>query len=202
MSKAKEVLLFLTDQWADWEASHAIVGISFCEQYVVKTIGIDKQPKVSIGGIRAEIDYSIEDYQNIDNLAMIILTGSFSWEETCNDVIADFLRKINKKDIPIAAICGATIFLAKHGFLNNIKHTGDELEYFEEMLENEDDYKGHEHFSVKQVINDGGFITANETAALEFAREIFLTLKTDTDEEINSWYEKQKHGLHNNDALN
>ena len=190
---AKEVLLFLTDHWADWEASHAIVGISFAEQYVVKTISIDKQPKVSIGGMRAEIDYSIEDYHNFDNLAMIILTGSFSWGENRYDEIANFIRKAG--GIPIAAICGATIFLAKHGFLNNIKHTGDELEYFEEMLENEEGYKGQEHFSVKQVINDGGFITANETAALEFAREIFLTLKTDANEEINSWYDKHKNGL-------
>lgn len=192
---AKEVLLFLTDHWADWEASHAVVGISFAEQYVVKTMGVDKEPKVSIGGMRAEIDYAIEDYQNLDNLAMVILTGSFSWGENRYDEIADFVKKANAGGVPIAAICGATIFLAKHGFLNHIKHTGDELEYFEEMLEGEKDYTGQEHLSVAQVINDGGFITANETAALEFAREIFRTLKTDTEEEINAWYEKHKHGL-------
>ena len=195
MSKVKEILLFLTDQWADWEASHAIAGISFAEQYIVKTIGIDKQSKISIGGLRAEIDYSIEEYKNFDSLAMIILTGSFSWGENRYDEIADFVRKANESGVPIAAICGATIFLAKHGFLNSIKHTGDELEFFEEMLKNEEGYKGQEHFSVAQVINDGGFITANETAALEFAREIFRTLKTYTDEEINSWYEKYKSGL-------
>jgi len=68
----------LTDYWADWDASHAIVGIRFAEQYTAKTISIDKQPKVSIGGMSAEIDYAIEDYQDFDNLAMIILTGSFS----------------------------------------------------------------------------------------------------------------------------
>lgn len=191
----KEVLLFLTDHWADWEASHAIVGISFAEQYVVKTIGINKQPKVSIGGMRAEVDYSIEDYQHFDNLAMIILTGSFSWGENRYDEIANFVKRAIKNDVPIAAICGATIFLAKHGFLNNIKHTGDELEYFEKMLQNEEGYTGHEHFSVSQVVNDGGFITANETAALEFAREIFKTLNTDTDEEISSWYDRHKQGL-------
>jgi len=195
MPKAKEVLLLLTEHWADWEAGYAIAGISFAEQYDIKTISIDKQPKASIGGIRAEIDYSIEEYQGFDNLAMIILAGSFSWGENRYDEIADFVRKANKHGVPIAAICGATIFLAKHGFLNAVKHTGDELEYFEEMLENEDGYKGQEHFSVAQVVNDGGFITANETAALEFAREIFHTLKTDTDEEINLWYEKHKNGL-------
>ena len=195
MPQIKEVLLFLTDQWADWEASHAIVGISFAEQYVVKTIGINKQPKASIGGMKAEIDYSIEEYQNFDNLAMIILTGSFSCGENRYNEIADFVRKANKSSVPIAAICGATIFLAKHGFLNNVKHTGDELEYFEEMLGGEEEYKGHKYFSVTQVVNDSGFITANETAALEFAREIFRMLNTDTDEKINLWYEKHKYGL-------
>jgi len=191
----KEVLLLLTDHWADWEACHAIVGISFSELYVVKTISTDKNPKVSIGGLRTEVDYSIEDYKNFDNLAMVILTGGFSWGEHRYDEIAYFVRKANEQNVPIAAICGATIFLAKHGFLDKIKHTGDDAEYFQEMLENEEGYKGHEHFSVAQVINDGGFITANETASLEFAREIFRVLKTDTDEEINSWYEKHKRGL-------
>jgi len=191
----KEVLLFLTDHWADWEASHAIAGISFAEQYVVKTMAVDKQPKVSIGGMRAEIDYAMDDYQNFDNLAMIILTGSFSWGENSYDEIAAFVRKANRHSIPIAAICGATIFLAKHGFLNHIKHTGDELDYFNEMLEDEEGYTGQAHFSVAQVINDGGFITANETAGLEFAREIFNVLKTHTLEEMNAWYEKQKHGM-------
>ena len=191
----REVLLLLTDHWADWEASHAIVGVNNTDNYTVKTIAIDKQPKISIGGIRAEIDYTIDEYQRLDNLAMVILTGSFSWGENSYNEIADFVKKANDIGIPIAAICGATIFLGKHGFLDNIKHTGDDLEYFQEMLEDEEGYKGQGNFIAKQAVNDGGFITANETAALEFAREIFRVLKTDTDEEINGWYEAHKHGM-------
>jgi len=49
--KKKEVLLVLTERWADWEASYAIAGINSTQQYVVKTIAIDKYPKVSIGGL-------------------------------------------------------------------------------------------------------------------------------------------------------
>jgi len=194
--REKEVLLLLTDHWADWEAGHAIAGISFAEEYIVKTIAIDTKPKVSIAGVGAVIDYAIADYQDFDNLAMIILTGSFSWADNSYDEIADFVRQARKHNVPVAAICGATIFLAKHGFLNNIKHTGDEKEYFDEMLENEDGYKGQEYFSVSQVVNDGGFITANETASLEFAREIFRALQTDTEEGINEWYNRQKNGLY------
>lgn len=185
----KEVLLFLTDQWADWEASHAIAGINAAPQYVVKTIAIDKQPKVSIGGLRAEIDYEIDEYENFDNLAMVILTGSFSWGESRHDKVAEFVKKVIDLRTPIAAICGATIFLGKHGFLNDIKHTGDIWEYFQENLENEKGYTGAKHFVSAQLVNDNGIITANETASIDFAREIFRTLSVYPSEEIDVWYD-------------
>jgi len=189
--KEKEVLFLLTDNWADWEACHAMAEISFTDEYVTKTIGINKQPKASIGGIRAEIDYAIAEYQNLDNLAMLVLVGSFSWRKNRYDEIAGLVKKASEAGIPVAAICGATVFLARHGFLNSVKHTSNG----KERLQDEEAYTGLAHFVSAQAISDGGFITANETAALEFTREILRTLETDTDEEINQWYERHKHGL-------
>ena len=186
----KEVLVVLTDRWADWEAAYATWGINSKEQYTVKTIAVDNQPKVSIGGFRTEIDYSINDYQGFESLAMIILAGSFSWQEGRHDEIADFVRKARSFDIPVAAICGATIFLGKHGFLDNVKHTGDDLEYFQK----ERGYNGQEHHISAQVAVDKGFITANETAAVDFACEIFRILQIYTEEEIKSQYDYFKNG--------
>lgn len=191
----KDVLLLLTDRWADWEASYAIAGINSVEQYTVKTIAIDLRSKVSIGGLYTKIDYSIEDYKNFDNLAMLILPGGFSWGENPYNEIADFVEKVKNLEVPIAAICGATIFLGKHGFLDDIKHTGDEFEYFQKALSNEKGYKGREHFVTEQVVIDKGFITANETAAIDFAYEIFCTLRIDTNEELDLWRNKFKYGL-------
>lgn len=45
-----------------------------------------------------------------------------------------------------------------------------------------------------QVVADGGFITANETAAVEFAYEIFKLLKVDSDEEMGQWFDNFKYG--------
>jgi len=194
----KEVLFLLTEHWADWYMGQAMAQISFADDYTSKTIAIDKQSKTSIGGLRAEIDYSTGEYQNFDNLAMIVLVGGGSWRNNRYDEIADFVRKVHKNDIPVAAICGATVFLAKHGFLNNVKHTSNGLDFFKERLKDEKAYSGWEHFTIAQVVNDGGFITANETAALEFAREIMLFLaegEADFAEFINSWYEKHKRGI-------
>lgn len=193
--QAKEVLLLLTDRWADWEASYAIAEINSTEKYSVKTLSVDMSPKISIGGLRAEIDYTIDDYRNFNDLAMLILPGGFSWGEHKYQVIADFVKNVHELGIPVAAICGATIFLARHGFLDCIKHTGDEPDYFMEKLHHEENYKGQKNFISSQLVTDGGFITANETAALEFAREIFRVLKIDTQDEIDSWYDKFKHGM-------
>jgi len=185
-----EILLFLTDRWCDWEASYAVAVANSFSEYNVKTIGIDTADKVSMGGIKSKIDFGINDYRNFDNLAMLIIPGGLSWEENDYDEIAQFVTTVRKLEIPVAAICGATYFLCKHGFLNNIKHTGDSLELFQSV----EGYEGEKFYTQAQVVYDKGFITANETAAVEFAYEIFKILKVDSDEEINQWFDNFKNG--------
>ncbi|HHV08974.1 MAG TPA: glutamine amidotransferase [Clostridiales bacterium] len=187
----KEVLLILTDRWADWEAAYAVAEINSVPTYAVKTIATDRAAKVSIGGIRAEIDYTIDSYHNFDNLAMTILPGGFAWQEARHDEIAAFIKKTRDFQVPVAAICGATIFLGKHGFLNEIKHTGDDLELFQK----EHGYDGQGSYMSAQIVVENGFITANETAAVDFAHAIFHILEIDTNKEIDLWYDKFKYGM-------
>jgi putative intracellular protease/amidase len=190
MLNKNEVLVLLTEQWCDWEAGYALAVTNSFSDYVVKTISTDTIPKVSMGGIKAEVDYCIGDYQNFDKLAMIILPGGLSWEKNAYDEIAEFIQRIVELEISVAAICGATLFLCKHGFLDRIKHTGDSLEQFLSQQA----YNGQSNYVNAQVIVDGGFITANETAAVEFAYNIFKILKVDCDEEIEQWYDNFKNG--------
>lgn len=189
MSK-NEILLFLTDRWCDWEASYAVAVTNSFSEYNVKTIGIDTEDKISMGGIKSKVDFNIKDYSNFDNLAMLIIPGGLSWEENAYDEIAQFVTAVRKLDIPVAAICGATYFLCRHGFLNNIKHTGDSLELFQGV----EGYKGEALYTQAQLVYDKGFITANETAAVEFAYEIFKILKVDSEEEINKWFDNFQNG--------
>jgi putative intracellular protease/amidase len=185
-----EVLLLLTDRWCDWEASYAVAVINSFSDYSVKTIGISTTNLVSMGGIKATVDYSINSYDLFDQVAILIIPGGLSWEENDYDEIAQFVSKVRNHDIPVAAICGATYFLCKQGFLNNIKHTGDSLELFQGVK----GYRGEEFYIPAQVISDGGFITANETAAVEFAYEIFKILKVDSDEEMKIWFDNFQNG--------
>lgn len=185
-----EVLLLLTDRWCDWEASYAVAVINSFSDYRVKTIGINTTGLVSMGGIKAAVDYSINSYDHFDQVAMLIIPGGLSWEENNYDEIAQFVRKARNYNIPVAAICGATYFLCKQGFLNNIKHTGDSLKLFQCVK----GYRGEGFYIPAQVVSDGGFITANETAAVEFAYEIFKILKVDTEEEMKTWFDNFQNG--------
>ncbi len=143
-----------------------------------------------MGGIKAAVDYSINSYDHFDQVAMLIIPGGLSWEENDYNEIAQFVRKARNYNIPVAAICGATYFLCKQGFLNNIKQTGDSLELFQGVKE----YQGEDFYIPAQVVSDGGFITANETAAVEFAYEIFKILKVDTEEEMETWFDNFQNG--------
>lgn len=186
----KEILLLLTDCWCDWEASYITAVANSFYDYSVKTIAIDNIPKASMGNIKAAVDYTIDEYQNFNRLAMLILPGGLSWEENAYDEIAAFVQTVSDHKIPVAAICGATYFLCKQGFLNHIKHTGDSLELFQGV----EGYQGERLYIKAQVVVDGGFITANETAAVEFAYEIFKILKIDTEEELDEWYDNFQNG--------
>lgn len=99
-------------------------------------------------------------------------------------------KKVREHRIPIAAICGATYFLCRQVFLNQVKHTGDSLELFKSVTS----YQGEQFYIPAQVVYDQGILTANETAAVELAYEIFKILKVDTEEEIEQWFDHFQNG--------
>lgn len=47
----------------------------------------------------------------------------------------------------------------------------------------------------RQVVSDRRIVTANGSAALEFAKELLLLLENDTPERIEMYYQFNKHGF-------
>ena len=88
-----------------------------------------------------------------------------------NDAVLPLVNYAVQNKIPVAAACN---FMADNGFLDNIRHTGNTLKFMKEQAPN---YKGEKLFCKQQAICDNNIITANSSAALEFACEIFKLLK-------------------------
>jgi len=177
--KKKTCYLFIFDGFADWGAAYASIGIAGSEGYQLKTIAIEMTKKQSMGGLAIipDFDFIPEiDLVDItpDNTALLILPGGNAWEEKKNDPIESLVRHCVVFNIPVAAICGATIFLADLGLLNEKDHTSNDLLYLQAFAP---DYGGKDFYRNKPSVRSKNIITANGAAAVEFAKDIFETLE-------------------------
>jgi len=94
---------------SDWEPGLAVAEINKSQDYSVKTVGFNEDTIVTMGGISIIPDCTIDEI-NYNNAAIIILPGGGMWE---NDPVMDMVHvveKFIKKNIPVAAICGTTVF--------------------------------------------------------------------------------------------
>lgn len=124
------MLVFITDGFADWKASYVTAELNKLEtEFEVQTIAIDKNPKVSMGGLTVLSDYSLQDFSFNLEFAMLIVPGSTGWGEEKNHQAKKFVSFCLENNISVAAICDATTFLGNYRFLDHHKHTGNSLPY-------------------------------------------------------------------------
>lgn len=189
----KNVLVFIIDGFADWEASYVTAELNKPGTgFQVQTIAIDKNPKKSMGGLTVLPDYSLLDFPFDLEITMLIIPGGTGWKEEKNQQAKKLVEFCFTEDIPVAAICDATTFLGNHGFLEQYNHTGNSLAYLKEAAPN---YKGDEKYIDQQSVSDGSLITANGTGALEFSRDILCKLAVLEKKELKEWYDLFKKGF-------
>ena len=82
----KEILVFIFNGYADWEPAYVCAELNSSDtDYIVRTISLDKNPKVSMGGFHVLPDYSIADYPV--NFSLLILAGGKAWAEQKNPLL-------------------------------------------------------------------------------------------------------------------
>ena len=70
----KQILVFIFDGYADWEPAYVCAQLNAPGTgYAVKTIGLDRAPKVSMGGFRVTPDFTVADYPR--DAGLLLLTG-------------------------------------------------------------------------------------------------------------------------------
>ena len=188
------VYLFVFDSMADWEASFAIAGINnprFQQnpgRYRVLTVGLTREPITTMGGLRILPDLSLSEIEP-DQAAMLILPGGDAWESGSNGAAIDLARVFFIEGVPIAAICAATLALARAGMLDDFHHTSNSRDYLAAT-----GYRGIKFYCDVPAITDENVITASGIAPLEFAREIFNALDLYSGPALDAWYALFKFG--------
>ena len=187
----RKVHLFLFDGFSDWEPSYVIPEINMSEELQCETFALSDSPVKSQGGLTVVPDKSINAV-DVENSAMLILPGGDKWEKRGMREIMPLIFEYKKRELPIAAICGATVFLADIGLLDTVKHTSNGLFYLKMFAPN---YKGERNYEDQLAVTYENFITANGTAPIEFAREIFITLGIYDNLKLENWYQLYKNGI-------
>lgn len=184
----RDVYLFVFDGLADWEIGYATAGINNRhfqlrpERYDLRTIAYRSSPVTTMGGVRIMPDLTIDSIYP-DTAAMLILPGGNAWEQGGNKRSLELARTFVNAGVPVAAICGATLGLARAGLLDTIRHTSNSADYLAQT-----GYTGGDFYVDEPAVTDSNIITAPGTAPVDFAKHIFARLDLCRPEVLEAWY--------------
>jgi putative intracellular protease/amidase len=195
---SNEILYILLPDYAAHESvylSQAIASDEFAlkknPKYLNKIVAPTLDPVKSIGGFHTLPDYSFETIP--DDYAALVMIGGFGWATPIADMVIPIIKNSMERGRIIGAICNAASFMAKLGFLNAVKHTGNGLEQLK--LWGGSNYTNPNGYIHAQAVCDRNIVTANGSATLEFAKELLLLLENDTPERIDMYYQFNKQGF-------
>ena len=192
--RQQAVHLFVFDSMADWEPALAVAAINNPQfqqapgRFRVVTVGLNREPVTTMGGLRVLPDTTLAEISPVAS-SMLILPGGEIWETGANRAAIATARSFVATGVPVAAICAATLALARAGLLDNRRHTGNDRESLAVS-----GYHGRTHYVDAPAVTDKNVITASGLAPVDFAREIIRALHLYNDDALEAWYALFKHG--------
>ena len=169
----KTAILFLVDEYADWEGAYLSSILNTSKEWEVKTASTQKKV-TSIGGFKTTVDYLIDELP--EKIDTFILIGGNNWQIS-NETLLEKVTTFLNSDLVVGAICGAVDYLAKNGLLTPYKHTGNALFFWQEY----EKYTTPENFQEVQCVSDKNLVTANGTAAIDFTEALLEKLDFETE---------------------
>ncbi|HET9703489.1 MAG TPA: type 1 glutamine amidotransferase family protein [Vicinamibacterales bacterium] len=180
----KAVYLLVVEGFADWEPAHAVAELRRQGQFRVETVGLTSAPVRSMGGLTVVPSTTVGEVVPSD-VAVFILPGGDRWETApIEPALAQLLERLDADQVPIAAICGATVAITKLGLLRGRRHTSNGLAYLQSQVPG---YCEAAQYVDAPAVRDQRLITASGLADVEFARELFEELEVMTPADRALW---------------
>jgi putative intracellular protease/amidase len=185
--RTKNVHLLVLDTLADWEPGLAIAHINqpapgLPSRYRVRSVGLNSEPVLTKGGHRILPELTVGELSASDS-ALLILPGADIWAEQRTDPALEKALAFVKAGVPVAAICGGTLGLARAGLLDARRHTSNAPQFLAST-----GYAGASHYVNEPVVEDDGVITAPATASLDFAKRLLEKLEVYSAPALDAWY--------------
>jgi putative intracellular protease/amidase len=186
--KAKAYLLVF-DGLADWEPAHALCEINKSQKFDVVTAGFSGEPITTMGGLKLTPEVTLRGV-NPGDTGIFIMPGGDMWQRTSYPNLINLLHRLRDEEVPIAAICAATLEIARAGLTHNTRHTSNGKKYVKAMVPN---YRDEDFYVNELAVTDKSLITASGLGSVEFGREVIKLLGIHG--EADTWFRMFKTGI-------
>lgn len=193
--KTKKVYLYVFNTMSDWEVGYLTAELNTGRYFKkglaplkVITVGFDKNPITTMGGLKILPEISMNECE-FESEDALILPGGESWTSSIHEPVLEKVKEALIQGTVVAAICGATVGLAKKGLLDSRNHTSNNLEYLKMVIPN---YSGEKYYKMEAAVDDENLVTASGTAPLEFTIQVLKVLDVFKPEALHSWLKLYK----------
>lgn len=182
--------LYVLDTMADWEVAFLLAELVSGRYFrkgapkarVIK-VGRTLAPVVSMGGMAMLPETTTGEARLADD-DLLILPGADSWLGDDHEEMLLLAKGRIAAGLPVAAICGATMGLAKVGALDSVGHTSNDLGFLKATCPR---YAGEAYYRDEPAVADGNLVTASGVGAIEFAYEAMRLSGAYKDSTLEAW---------------
>jgi len=185
------VYLYLLNTLADWEIGYLTAELFSKRYFADKSMACELvkvadtlDPITTMGGMMLTPDQRLDSMQFKEG-DLLVLPGGDLWMAPETDAVLARAKDLIDKGFNVAAICGATMGLARVGALDAKNHTSNDLGYLKIVCPT---YMGEANYIDEPAVSDGNLVTATGLAPLEFAHEVLKLLKVFKPETLDAWY--------------
>ena len=185
-----KLYLYVLDTLADWEIGYLTAELHsrrfFADRDLVVPIvkvGASLDEITTMGGMAIRPDLALDQLELEDD-DLLLLPGADTWFEPANRGILLVAKERIARDLPVAAICGATFGLASVGALDAKRHTSNDPGYLKAVAK---DYAGQALYLDLPAVSDRKLVTASGLSALDFTYEVVKVLGVFRPETLEAW---------------
>ena len=170
----RTIALYTTETMADWEYAYLTTQIAGAEhlkpgRFRLLLVGDGLEPVRTLGNLplapEADLD-ALNALADDGSLAALVIPGGDHYAAE-HDRLIKAVGHLVDKEIPVAAICGATLLLARAGFLDERRHTSNAASYLEAS-----GHRGGTCYEQAPVVSDRGVTTASGIHTVPFTAEV------------------------------
>lgn len=164
----------LYDTMADWEIALLLTELRTGRftgvPFRVIAVAESREPVTTMGGLRVVPDALLAGLDPAAS-SVLILAGAAMWDGGGGQPFTAAARRFLDAGVPVAAICGATLGLARAGLLDRRRHTSAAPGYLAAS-----GYAGADRYLDERAVADDGLVTAGPQSPVHFTRAVLSCL--------------------------